>query len=154
MKIPRLGVESELQLPAYATDMATLDPSCICNLCSSLQQCWILNPLSEARDQTRGVLNLMSHNGNSLEEFSILWNLSRPWQVLCVKCYSGHWDSVMEEPSRSWQGAGTLQRVTVQWDKWLLKFWVGWEQKGKASNRFSKGIKGQGSPETWRTGGS
>ena len=28
------------------------DPSCICNLCLSLQQCQILNPLSRARDQT------------------------------------------------------------------------------------------------------
>ena len=28
---PRLGVESKLQLPAYATATATADPSCICN---------------------------------------------------------------------------------------------------------------------------
>ena len=32
----RLGVESELQLPAYATATATLDLSCICDLSSSL----------------------------------------------------------------------------------------------------------------------
>ena len=41
----------ELQLQVYATATATLDLSCICNLCHSLWQCWILNPLSEARDQ-------------------------------------------------------------------------------------------------------
>ena len=35
---------------ACATAMATLDLSCICNLCCSLWQCWFLNPLSEARD--------------------------------------------------------------------------------------------------------
>ena len=34
----------------YVTDTATLDPSCICDLCCSLQQYWILNPLNEARD--------------------------------------------------------------------------------------------------------
>ena len=32
MEVPRLGVKSELQLPAYATATATSDPSCICNL--------------------------------------------------------------------------------------------------------------------------
>ena len=36
----------------YATVMATLDPSHICDLCFSLLQCQILNSLSEARDQT------------------------------------------------------------------------------------------------------
>ena len=32
MEVPRLGVKSELQLPAYPTAMATLDPSYICDL--------------------------------------------------------------------------------------------------------------------------
>ena len=50
MAIPRLGVELELQLPAYATAMR--DPSHICDLHHNSQQCQILNPLSEARDQT------------------------------------------------------------------------------------------------------
>ena len=54
MEVPRLGVKSELQLPAYAT--ATPDPSHICDLHHSSQQRPILNPLSKARDQT---LNLM-----------------------------------------------------------------------------------------------
>ena len=50
MEFPRLGVELELQLPAYAT--ATPDLSCICNLYHSSGQCYIFNPLSRARDQT------------------------------------------------------------------------------------------------------
>ena len=50
MKVPRLGVESEQQLPAYATATATHDPSRVCNVHHSSQQCRILNPLSEARD--------------------------------------------------------------------------------------------------------
>ena len=71
MEVPRLGVESDLQLPAYATVTATWDLSHICNLCCSLPQRWILNPLSEARDgthirmDTMSVLNLLSHSGNS-----------------------------------------------------------------------------------------
>ena len=32
MEVPRLGVESELQLPAYTTVTATQDPSCVCDL--------------------------------------------------------------------------------------------------------------------------
>ena len=52
MEVPRLGVKQELQLLAYTTAKATLNPSCICDLCRSLWQHRILNPLSEARDQT------------------------------------------------------------------------------------------------------
>ena len=38
--------------PPYATVTATPDPSHVCDLHRSSQQCWILNPLSEARDWT------------------------------------------------------------------------------------------------------
>ena len=50
MEVPGLGVESELQLQAYATAKAT-DLSCIYNLLLRLKLLQILNPLS--------------HNGNS-----------------------------------------------------------------------------------------
>ena len=33
LEVPRLGVKSELQLPAIATATTTLDLSCICELC-------------------------------------------------------------------------------------------------------------------------
>ena len=36
----------------YSAATAALDPSLICDLCHSLQQHWILNPLNETRDQT------------------------------------------------------------------------------------------------------
>ena len=52
MDIPRLGAESELQLPAYATATALPDPSHLCNPHCSLPQCWILNPLSQAKNWT------------------------------------------------------------------------------------------------------
>ena len=52
MEFPRLGVEEELQLPAYATATATSDRSCICDLHHSSWQRRILNPLSEVRDRT------------------------------------------------------------------------------------------------------
>ena len=72
IKVPRLGVESELQLLAYTTATAMPDPHCIWDLHHSSQQHQFLNPLSEARDRTRilmdtsRVLNLLSYNRNSL----------------------------------------------------------------------------------------
>ena len=54
MQVPKRGVESELQLPAYATATSTARPdlSHICNLHHSSGQCRMLNPLSKARDRT------------------------------------------------------------------------------------------------------
>ena len=70
IEVPRLGVKLELQLPAYTTATTTWDPSHICNLHRSSRQCRILNPLREARDgirilmDTNQVLNPLSHSGN------------------------------------------------------------------------------------------
>ena len=83
MEVPRLEVESELQLPAYTTATAMQDPSHICNLYHSSWQHWILNPLSKARHQTRilmdpsWVLNPLSHDGNAPP--SVLRAKLRPW---------------------------------------------------------------------------
>ena len=52
MEVPRLGVKSELQLPAYSTATATQDPSPICDLRHSSWQHWIQNPQTGTRDQT------------------------------------------------------------------------------------------------------
>lgn len=74
MVVPRLRVECELQLPAYTGATATresshiLQPSIACGN-------QILNPLSEAWDQTlilmdaNWVLYALSHNGTSLFVF-------------------------------------------------------------------------------------
>ena len=60
MEVLGLGTESELQLPAYATATALPDPSHVCKLHCSLQQCRILNPLSKSRDQIRILMDTMS----------------------------------------------------------------------------------------------
>ena len=52
MEVPRLGVDLELQLLAYAMATATLNPSCVCDLHHSSWQCQILNPLRKAKDRT------------------------------------------------------------------------------------------------------
>ena len=73
-------VESELQLMAYATATAMPEPSLVCNLYSSSPQHGILNPLSEARDQTYVLMDVMdtsrslllrSHRGTPRGNFRI-----------------------------------------------------------------------------------
>ena len=56
MEVPRLGVQSELQLLATATAMP--EPSCIFDLHHSSQQHQILNPLSKARERTHNLMVL------------------------------------------------------------------------------------------------
>jgi len=71
MEVPRLGVESEPQPPAYARATATRDPSCVCNPHHSSRQLRIVNPLSKGRDRTRNPMvpsrtrQPLRRNGNS-----------------------------------------------------------------------------------------
>lgn len=58
-EVPRLGVESELQLPVYTTVTTMQDPGCICNLHQSSQQWQILSPLREARDWTPILMDIV-----------------------------------------------------------------------------------------------
>ena len=55
MEVPRLGVESELHLPAYATATATPDQSHVCDLHHSSCQLQLPKPLSEAWDRTHNL---------------------------------------------------------------------------------------------------
>ena len=57
LEVPRLGVQTELQLLAYTTATARPYPSHIYDLHHSAQQRQILNPLSEARDQTHIIMD-------------------------------------------------------------------------------------------------
>ena len=60
MEVPGLGVKWELHLPAYTTAIAKPDLNHICDLHHSLLQCWTLNPLSKARDQTHILMDTVS----------------------------------------------------------------------------------------------
>ena len=58
MEVHRLGVESELQLPAYATDTAMQDPRRVLDLHHrSLTAMLDLKPLSNARDLTHVLMD-------------------------------------------------------------------------------------------------
>ena len=90
MEVTGLGLESELQFPAYATAAATWDLSHTCHLCQSLQQHQILNPLSKARIKLSSslcwVLNPWATMGTLLF-FKALFCLFFPLESM--KAYSG-----------------------------------------------------------------
>ena len=78
IEVSRLEVKLELQLPAYTIATATQDPSCISDhdLHHSTCQCWIINPLSEAKNLMSSwtLVGLpLSHNGNSLYFSHLQW---------------------------------------------------------------------------------
>ena len=81
MDVSRVGALLQLWPPAFATDTATPDPSCICSLHHSLQQCWILNPLSKARDWTSDLMVpswihfCCALTGTSSSLFFFFWHL-------------------------------------------------------------------------------
>ena len=73
---------------AYATAMTTPDPSCICDLCRSLQQHWILNPLKPEIEPTSAwrqvsmrmrVRFLTSLSGLRIRRCCELWYRSQMW---------------------------------------------------------------------------
>ena len=65
MEVPRLGVESELQLPAYTTDTVKPDPSQVCNLHHSSWQSQIWPGIETASSWVLVRLLPLSHNVNS-----------------------------------------------------------------------------------------
>ena len=73
MEVPRLGVESDLQLLAYTTAIATPDPSLVCDFHHSSQQREILNPLSEARDRTHILTGTSCYHLARMEEWELLF---------------------------------------------------------------------------------
>ena len=89
-KVPWLGVKLALQLLGYATATAVQDLSCICDLHHSSLQCWILNPLSGARDRshilmdTSQVHNPLSHNWNCPEKSVLRVNYLIYYSLHCI----------------------------------------------------------------------
>ena len=120
MQVPRLEVESELQLQVYNTAMAMPHPSCIFHLCCILRQWGILNPLREARDgahilmdtiwfcnlpqRSHNVSHNVSHNRTSERpSFGLIYSLSS-W-VLCL-------------PGQEFASRSASQIVNFLWGFW------------------------------------
>ena len=109
MEVPGLGVKLELQLPAYAPATATPDTSYICVLCCSLRQHWILNPLSEARDQTHILMGTMSGSlpaepQQECHDFFFNFNLFLTMTMACGSSWAGesNWSHSSDNETR-WQ---------------------------------------------------
>ena len=88
MEVPRLGVKSELQLPAYTTAIAMQDLSASETYTAAHSNTGPFNPLHDAKDpihifmDTDQVHNKLSHNGNSI--FHIFKRINR--------VYNSAWD--------------------------------------------------------------
>ena len=107
---------------AYTTAIGTLDPSLLCDLCCSMQQHQILNPLSKARDQTCiltetvSVLNPLGHRGNSCSDtFKDPHTVSMTW----IKYYSDKW----RIGKKVFQGIGSrlhanIKSSNLNWNWW------------------------------------
>ena len=93
MEVPRLVAESELQLPAYTTATAMQDPSCDLNLHLSSRQHRILNPMTEARDRTCVLMDILVSFLVTVEQQSELRShlffffLKNKYKVTTVRCW-------------------------------------------------------------------
>ena len=82
MEVPRLGVQSELQLLTYTTATARPDLSHVCDLYHISWQCQTLNSLSKGRDQMWILMNtswfyyLWATMGTSILSFTIIKKLN------------------------------------------------------------------------------
>ena len=85
MEVPRLGVESEPQLLACATAIAMQDLSHIYDLYHSSRQCWIPDPLGEARDRTCILIDSRIHFCCTATGTPYSFSFH-----LCLICYESH----------------------------------------------------------------
>ena len=118
MEVPSLGMESEPQLPAYATATATRDPSRVFNLHHCSWQHQVPGPLSDARDGNRNLMDTSqihfccSLMGTPVLKFSAAWR--GPGSQPGVQ--EGPFASGLFDPHqqswmgflRNWQGPGAL----------------------------------------------
>ena len=121
----------------YATAMAMHDPSHICDLCHSLQQCQILNPLSEARDQTLTLPNTMLGSQPTepqgeipIEHLSPIYQLWGSSHSTCSLHVSWEWVGQYKFSATymaaSWGGASVLNsgpHYFLQPYQWLIGKW-------------------------------
>ena len=116
MEVPRLGVKSELQLPAYTTATATWDLSHICDLHHRSRQCQILNTLSEARIKPAtswilvGFVTPEPQQELFLRNYFYLYILNRSYIYRVQKLRENSPFSQLPEGDQSYQCVGHLSR--------------------------------------------
>ena len=115
-EVPRLGVESELQLLATAT--AKPDLSQVCSQHHTSWQQWILNQLSEARNRTcilmdaSWIINPLSHTGTP-DTHLLSHHCYGPGTRLWVLCFMFFHKTAVDVSVRAgmWSGGSTEEGV-------------------------------------------
>ena len=118
MEVPRIGVESELQLLAYTTATATQDLSHVCNLHHSSWQRRMLNLLSGPKD--RAHILMVSAEPQLLHDFQLfvfssffvflqphLWHMEVPRLVVELKLQP------TPQPEQHWIQATSVTYATA-----------------------------------------
>ena len=92
MEVPRLGVESQQQLPAYTTATAMPDVSLVLEVHHSSRQCWTLNPLSEARIRTHVLMDTswVCYSWTTMGTLAYLFVLIDRWSGLKTEIPLSH----------------------------------------------------------------
>ena len=145
MEVPRLGVESELQLLPYITATAMPNPSHVCDPHHSSWQCQIPNPLSQARDQTRNLMvpsRIRFRCGTTGTPWcGISWELDRGWAFCAEEQRLGGGTGQGPEDRDPFTALGLgWGTVRMGWagSEWITK-WLGGQVEGFGI--YSKGAK-------------
>ena len=118
MEVPRLGSNWSYSCQPMPPATATPDPSRICDLHHSSQQCWILNPVSESRDQT---CNLMvpSWIVSAVPQWNLLphSSLQKLYALSVISPLIGHWrcDFLPTIRETKWGEGGGGRSLLSQW---------------------------------------
>ena len=115
MEVPRLGVQSELELPAYERATATSDPSHVFDLHHSSWQHRILNPLSQARHWTGNVMV-----PGWIHFHCSMMGAPKFLNILLFLYLYFHYN----------KGDNCLDRVLVVYRKWRLRMWYLYHLRG------------------------
>ena len=127
MEFPGLGIKSELQLPSYTTATATSDPSRVYDLHHSSWQRQILNPPSEARDQSHILMDAsqICFHGTTMETPQSLYfypfSPSPAGQkTTCGQGLEGPWERPppLDEPQRVGSSENQVEDPALSGEAW------------------------------------
>ena len=118
IEVPRLGVQSELQLLAYARATGTRDPSHIHDVHHSSWRCQILNLLIESRDQTLKTSWFLVGFISTVPRRELLRTMQ-----LRNKQGSSHCGTAETNSTRNHEVAGSNSGL-AQWVKDLVLLWA------------------------------
>ena len=119
VEVSRLGVISELQLPAYTTATAMPDPNCVCDLHHSSWQRQILSLLSEAGDWTHFLMDISwvcyryaTMGTPSLFSYIYVFTIWHSWQCEMIQGSQNLWvyNSINSDDFQVWSSGILVQR--------------------------------------------